>query len=171
MTERITAVFDSYHQAEMAVNELRRLGLQDSHISLVGRHDESYPGYAEHHHDTGAGAGTGLLAGAGVGALFGLAAAFIPGVGPFVTAGFLAHTLGAAAGGAVAGAVVGGTSGLVAGALANAGLEEHEAHYYGERIEEGGVLVVVDVPENYISLAEVHDLLARCGGHTAAMAV
>jgi hypothetical protein len=48
-----------------------------------------------------------LLAGAGVGALFGLAAALIPGAGPFIAAGTLASALGsAAAGGAVAGAIV-----------------------------------------------------------------
>ena len=56
----------------------------------------------------------------GVGALFGIAAALIPGVGPFITAGtLLATTLGAVGGGAVAGAVVGGTTGLIASALAN----------------------------------------------------
>jgi hypothetical protein len=73
-----------------------------------------------------------------------LAAALIPGVGPIITAGVLASSLGAVAGGAVAGAVVGGTAGTLAGAFAQAGYEKDEAEYYGDAVQKGGYLVAVD---------------------------
>jgi len=104
-----------------------------------------------------------LLAGAGAGALFGLAAALIPGVGPFITAGWLASSLGVAAGGAAAGAIVGGTTGAIAGAFANAGYTKEEADYYGGAVEGGKVLVAVDTREGYAA-DQVRSLLVQHGG-------
>jgi hypothetical protein len=106
----------------------------------------------------------------GVGALFGIAAALIPGVGPFITAGTLLTTaLGAVGGGAVAGAVVGGTTGLIASALARAGYDESEANYYGSAIEQGGTLVTVDTGD--LNSAAVRQILAQHGGRSAAGAL
>ena len=106
-------------------------------------------------------------AGAGVGALFGLAALAIPGVGPFITAGFLTHALGAAGGALVAGAVVGGTSGAVAGAFAKAGYTEHEAKYYGDAIERGGIVVAVDTNNYTQNTDEIRRTLSEYGGRYA----
>jgi len=143
----------------MAVQELRGLGVKDTEISYVSRHstDEGHP--------VAAGAGKGLLTGAGVGALFGLAAVAIPGVGPFITAGWLASALGITGGAAAAGAVVGGTSGALAGALSSAGYVKEEAAYYGEAVERGGILVTVHDKEDY-SATEIRDVLRRHGGHS-----
>ncbi len=169
---RITAVFDSQAHAEQAVSALRQMGITDNNLSIVARHGDnaemSGGGSASHGDDSASGAGKGLLAGAGVGALFGLAAALIPGVGPFITAGALATSLGATAGGAAAGAIVGGTTGAVAGALANAGYDEHEAHYYGSAVEQGGVFVAVDTDNSLVSADQVRAVLAQHGGRSAA---
>lgn len=166
---RVTAVFESQPQAEQAVSALRGLGISDANLSFVSRHNTGATGTA---HSDGAdaaeGAGTGLLAGAGVGALFGLAAALIPGVGPFITAGWLATALGTAAGGAAAGAIVGGTTGAVAGALARAGYSHDEAEYYGSAVESGRVLVAVDGHGN-VSDDQVRALLTQYGGNTHAV--
>lgn len=159
--ERVTAVFQSEAQAEEAVSDLRSMGVSDAHLSFVSRHNEAGKDKAT---EVAEGAGTGLLAGAGVGALFGLAAAAIPGVGPFITAGWLATALGTTAGGAAAGAIVGGTSGAVAGALANAGYSHDEAEYYGEAVERGNVLVAVDTSSDYVA-EQVESTLARHGGN------
>lgn len=168
---RVTAIFDSQTQAEQAVQALRQNGIRDADLSIIARHGEdaqvSGGGSAAHGDDSASGATKGLLAGAGVGALFGLAAALIPGVGPFITAGALATSLGAAGGGAAAGAIVGGTTGAVAGALANAGYDEHEAHYYGNEIERGGVFVAVDTDNSGISNDQVRAVLAQYGGRFA----
>lgn len=171
---RVTAVFDNQAQAEQAIVALRQMGVQDSHLSIVAQHGNdaamSGAGSAVAHdegHDVASGAGKGLLAGASVGVLFGLAAALIPGVGPFITAGALATTLGAVGGGAAAGAIVGGTTGAVAGALANAGYNEHEANYYGNAVESGGVFVAVDTDGTSYSGDQIRATLAQYGGRAA----
>ena len=167
---RITAVFNNQQQAEQAVGALRGMGIADTNLSFVSRHGGTTDGAGAHSDadDAAKGAGTGLLAGAGVGALFGLAAALIPGVGPFITAGYLATALGTAAGGAAAGAIVGGTTGAVAGALARAGYSEHEAKYYGDAVESGHVLVAVDAHGD-VSDEQVRATLSQYGGNTHAM--
>ena len=144
MTNRMTVLFDDRAHAEAAVNELMKLGVDHSKMSIIARQDNGGVAAHDEHHD-GASVPTGTVAGAGVGALFGIAAALIPGVGPFITAGtLLATTLGAVGGGAVAGAVVGGTTGLIATALAKSGYDEHESAYYGEAVEGGSTLVAID---------------------------
>ncbi len=72
----------------------------------------------------------------------------IPGVGPFITAGALASSLGAVAGGAVAGAVVGGTAGSLAGAFSQAGYEKDEADFYGQAVHQGNFMVAVDAADS-----------------------
>lgn len=165
--ERVTAVFSDRASAERAVADLRAMGIADAHLSFVSRHDAEGSGAAAAAADdageTAEGAGKGLLAGAGVGAIFGLAAAMIPGVGPFITAGWLASALGTAAGGAAAGAIVGGTSGAIAGAFANAGYSKDEADYYGGAVERGDVLVAVDTREGYAA-DQVRSILIQHGG-------
>ncbi|HSA57938.1 MAG TPA: hypothetical protein VLE53_19650, partial [Gemmatimonadaceae bacterium] len=108
--------------------------------------------------------GKGAAAGAGLGALFGLAALAIPGIGPFVTAGVLASALGATAGTVAAGAVVGGASGALAGAFAKAGYSKEEAEFYGPAVERGNILVAVDADDGTEDRARA--ILTRAGGHT-----
>ena len=110
--ERVTAVFTDRASAESAVAALRARGIADAHLPFVSRDA------AEN-------------SGAGAGALFGLAAALIPGVGPFITAGWLSALGSAVAGGVAAGALVGGTSGAIACAFANAGYSHDEANGIG----------------------------------------
>ncbi|PYE54199.1 YsnF/AvaK domain-containing protein [Deinococcus yavapaiensis] len=167
-SNRITAVFSGHQEAESAVAELRRMGVRDDRISILARDGSTgtvASGTSDRPHDEANGAGKGLLAGAGVGALFGLAAAAIPGIGPFITAGTLLSGLGAGLGGAVAGAVVGGAAGSLAGTLAQAGYTEKEAGYYGERVENGAVLVAVDTSGTGNDQA-IRDALLRHGGST-----
>jgi hypothetical protein len=170
MTNRVSAVFDNHAQAEQAVLALRQMGVRDEQLSIVSRHEGDLQasgggGVAtEHHSNRGDNVGRGALTGATVGALFGLAALAIPGVGPFITAGFLAEALGVAGGAAAAGAIVGGTSGAVAGAFSKAGYSEEEARYYGGAVEQGGVFVAVNTMGGAISDAQVRDVLTRHGG-------
>jgi hypothetical protein len=163
---RVTAVFDDQAHAEQAIAALRRINIPDAHLSVVTRRPGDVEVEGKHGDSAGARVGKGALAGAGIGAIFGLAAALIPGVGPFITAGALATTLGATGGAAAAGAIVGGTSGAIAGALSRAGYSHEEAEYYGPAVERGAVLVAVDthnVPES-----EVRAVLAAHGGRTYA---
>lgn len=158
--ERITAVFENMNAAEAAVRDLRREGVADDQLSIVTRHPE-----AEKHEGKGEAAAKGAGIGAGAGAVLGIAAAFIPGVGPFITAGVLTSWLGTVAGGAAAGAAVGGVSGAVAAGLEKAGYEKEEARYYGEQVEQGNVLIAVDARDESHA-EEFLATMARHGGHT-----
>ena len=165
MLNRITAIFDSQQHAEQAVADLRTMGVNDANLSFVSRHNDGASGGGHDGHSAGDDAAKGLAAGAGVGALFGIAAALIPGVGPFITAGtLLTSALGAVGGGAAAGALVGGTTGAIAGALSHAGYDENEAGYYGSAVESGGVLVAVDTTGSSLSTDQVRSVLAQHGG-------
>lgn len=173
MIERISAVFDTEMEAERAINDLRDNGITDEQLSIIAKHkgDTKSRGEGamaseakEEAGDMASRTGKGLLAGAGVGALFGLAAAFIPGVGPFITAGWLATTLGATAGGAVSGAIVGGTAGALAGALAKAGYSHEEANAYCEAIERGSVFVAIDTRNSALSVEQIKSILVDEGG-------
>lgn len=167
---RVTAVFDNFAQAEQAVQALRQMGVRDDHLSVVSQHNAgggqaaaATSTHAAHDDHSGSNATKGLIAGASVGSLFGIAAALIPGVGPFITAGTLLTTaLGAVGGGAVAGALVGGTTGLVAGALAKSGYDEHEAHYYGSAVEQGGILLAVNAVDG-LSTDQIRATLSQYG--------
>lgn len=165
---RVTAIFDSQREAEQAIEALRRIEVPDAHLSVVTRRLDDVE--VEHKHQHGDSAPTrvakGMVAGAGVGALFGLAALAIPGIGPFITAGALASTLGATGGAAAAGAIVGGTSGAIGAALVRAGYTHDEAEYYGSAVERGGILVAVDTQD--VSEREVRSMLSQFGGRSYA---
>ena len=162
---RVTAIFDDRSQAERAITDLRQYGIPDANLSVVSRRQEDVEvarGGDVDKSDTGERVGKGAAAGAGLGALFGLAALAIPGVGPFVTAGVLASALGATAGTVAAGAVVGGASGALAGALAKAGYSKDEAEYFGPAVEQGNILLAVDADDG--TEDRVRSILTRAGG-------
>src|SRR4051794_14503220 len=174
---RVMAVFDSRQDAEKAIDWLRSHGASNDSISVIARRPDETGAIVDRTgaqrvdedagSDAARGAATGLAAGATVGALFGLAAAAIPGIGPFITAGALTHALGVTGGAAAAGAIVGGTSGLVAGALSKWGLDQADADYYGGEVERGGVFVAVDLDGTSLTRAEVEDAFRRYNGRFA----
>ncbi len=91
------------------------------------------------------GAGFGLV----IGALTGIGAMFIPGVGPVIAAGPLVAALFGAGVGAAAGAATGG----IVAALVHTGVTEPDAHYYAEGVRRGGTLVVITADENWVDTA------------------
>jgi hypothetical protein len=177
MTNRVTAVFQSRRDAEQAVDWLRSKGVPNDNISVLAQHSADTAAVAERTgaervdddpgSDMARGAGTGLAAGAGVGLLFGLAAAAIPGVGPFITAGALVNALGVTGGAAAAGAIVGGTSGAIAGALSKWGLDQADANYYGSEVERGGVFVAADLDGTALTRADAEQAFRSFNGRFA----
>ena len=160
---RVTAVFDDQSQAELAVTELRRLGVTDTDLSFVAPSEGDAVAAGASTDSAGKRAAKGAAAGAGAGLLFGLAALAIPGVGPFISAGVLASALGTTGGALAAGAIVGGTSGAIAAGLSRAGYSREESEFYGPAVERGGVLVAVET-EGVASPDETREVLARHGG-------
>ena len=168
----ISAVFDSHSEAEAAARDLRQAGVPDSALSVIARRQEESGDYgdADTHEaaEKGEGALKGAIGGAGVGALLGIAALAIPGVGPLAAAGAIASGAipEAVAIGAGAGALTGGLTGL----LTKHGVSDEDAGYYEERINSGGVFLSVDASAAGISPDEARDILYRNGGHSASRA-
>ncbi len=165
----VSAVFDSRSEAEMAVTELRKAGVNDSAISVIAQEDgknTTSDGSGEET-DTG-GLIAGTLAGAGVGTLLGIAALAIPGVGPFVAAGAIASS--AIPGAALTGAAIGAVGGGLTKLLTDHGVGDDDANYYEERINNGSVFVSVDTSDAIMSSDIASQILSRNGGHNAASA-
>jgi len=157
---RVSAVFDDRNDAKRAVNRLREIGVDETHISILSRSERDTATVAST---------TGAAAGAGAGMLFGLTAAAIPGIGSFITAGALAQALGATGGAAVAGATVGGTAGALSAVLAKWGLDKADADYFGREVERGSTFVAVDLVDGAINRREVEEVFRRFNGRFAAL--
>ena len=150
MTQTLTALYDTYPQAEAAVRRLEAAGLSHDDISIAAnRSGAGGPADGERRDDgaagadAGIGAGLGAIIGGGGGLLAGLGLIAIPGVGPVIAAGWLVSTVVGAAAGIVAGGVVGG----LVGGLTDAGVPEAHAHIYAEGVRRGGALVTARVDD------------------------
>ncbi len=168
----ISAVFDDRAEAERAARELRSAGVPDSALSVIARREGAEGDFGDADttdvDDKGGGMVKGALIGGGAGALLGLAALAIPGVGPFAAAGAIAGAAvpEAAAIGAGAGAIAGGLTGL----LTEHGVDEEDARYYEDRINSGGIFLSVDTREANMDAEGLREILWRNGGHSASRA-
>jgi hypothetical protein len=156
MTTTITRLFNTYADAQAAINRLEAAGVKHGDISVLASNSEGWykdngTGKAETFPDrdldgkddraeaAGTGAGIGAVAGGALGALTGLGLMAIPGVGPIVAAGWLVATLTGAAAGAATGGVV--------GALTQMGVNSDEADVYAEGLRRGGAVVSARVAD------------------------
>jgi hypothetical protein len=71
----------------------------------------------------------------------------VPGIGPFVAAGTLASTLGAAGLGAAGGGVLGGAAGAIFGAADDDELGDEVSGFYREETTQGRALLSLDVDD------------------------
>ena len=106
MTRTVSRLYDSYAQAQGAVEALEQAGFTSSEVSLVSRYRDEET-LADDASGTTTGAAAGALVGGGGGLLAALGLIAIPGIGPLVAAGVLATTLVGAAGGSVVGGLIG----------------------------------------------------------------
>lgn len=173
----VVGLFESRMEAERAVSDLYARGYDDTNIGYVDRSIEEGTDYegVDHENDddtgtmgeeTAKGAGGGAVGGAAVGTGAGLLASagmlIVPGIGPFLAAGTLATTLGAAAAGAVGGAVVGGATGAIFGAAEGNDNYDHDTStQYREGVARGGSLVSVEVADG--GELEASDALRAAG--------
>jgi hypothetical protein len=150
MDKTIVGVFDNREHAEMAINDLREMGVEQSDISYV-YNSEGTTVTEEGGTHVGEGAAEGAGTGAVIGGIAGLvvAAGALPGLGALFVAGPIATALGltGAAATTAAGALTGAAAGGIIGALAGLGVTEEEAQIYEEKIKLGGILVTVKTSE------------------------
>ena len=163
MAKNVTALFKDRPAAEAAVTALTDRGFMKDDISVLmsattqGREF----GIAESS-KAPEGAVTGAALGGALGAvLAGLAAVgaiMVPGLGLVAAGPILAALAGAGAGGA-AGGLIGG--------LVGAGIPEHEAKLYSEKIEGGEILLGVRTHDDMDSVAK--EILVNAGGEAVTM--
>jgi hypothetical protein len=150
MKRTLVALYDDFAVAQDVGEDLVEAGYKKEDISVIA--NDTSGEYAKRYNieptedvSAGEGAGFGLV----VGALVGLGAMIIPGIGPVIAAGPLASALIGAGVGAVAGAVTGG----IVGGLVNMGVPEEDAHYYAEGVRRGGTLVIATVEDSWLETA------------------
>jgi hypothetical protein len=167
-TQTISAVFDSYDEAERAISELRRAGVRENALSVIAQRDgkmtETSDGHTTEHDEHGS-IIRGLIGGGALGAGLGVAALAIPGVGPLAAVGAIAASAVPEAIGI--GAAVGAAAGGLNEALHKHGVSKEDADYYGERLKQGGIFVSVDTRDAGITREAAEDALYRNGGHSA----
>lgn len=161
MNESTTiGVFTDTDHAEMAIKELRALGIHDADISYVYSSESKTKIEDASGKAVGDGAAQGAGAGAIIGGLAGLAVAngILPGLGTLFVAGPLAAALGltGAAATTAAGAMTGAAAGGLVGALAGWGVGESEAKVYEERVKLGSVLVAAK-SDNSMAVKEIFE--------------
>lgn len=166
---KASAIFDTHAEAERAVSELRALGLSDNDLSVIAHHGGTTTTRSgdgeitdEHHRNIL----RGILGGGALGAGLGVAALAIPGVGALAAAGAIAATAVPEAVGI--GAAVGAIGGTLNEALTKHGVTKEDASYYGDRMKDGAVLVVVE--DTGVDTQRVREVLYRNGGHNSSQA-
>lgn len=160
----ISAVFKQEEQLDGAIRRLIERGVQQDHISVMGKNFQSNTRIAGFITKKDVILG-GLRNGAIFGSLFGsflslltgIGVLFIPFVGTVVAAGPLTAVLLGAASGAIAGSA---GAGLVS-ALVAAGMPEEKAAIYQTRVEAGEFLVIAEVPAD--KSGEIQLLLESAG--------
>jgi len=155
----ITALFDDLTTAQAALSDLVNAGVKRDDISLVaadatGDYTRRINSGDIADEDVKGGEGAGF--GAVVGALVGLGAMAIPGIGPIIAAGPIAAALIGAGVGAAAGAVTGG----VTASLVDMGIDTETATYYEEGLRRGGTLVIANIDD-----AQVDKVISTLNSH------
>ena len=158
-SKTVVGVFQDRAQAERAIEELKRAGVQDDQIGFAVRasNTEGIAPTGDAVSKTVPGAVAGTAAGAGVGGLIGAAAALlVPGLGPVVAGGILGATLASATAGAVGGGLLGALKGM--------GIPEEDVRHYQQEFDAGRTLVTVKTTGNQ---QQVMDILRRNGAQNA----
>lgn len=168
----VIGVFDTPDQGHRAVEDLRRAGFADSHITMVMHHEDNtvevtnmdaakaaqVTGENKAGEGAAIGAAAGGVSGGAIALGIGLLPGLIPGLGPVLSMGALAATVFGV------GAAIGATGGGIIGALIGADVPEEEARFYEKELKMGRVLVGVRTEDG---ADEARVILDRCGGYHA----
>jgi hypothetical protein len=153
--QTLVALYHNMSDAQSALDELVRSGIDRTKISLVANNTTGeYTDYVNSTYNTedavtaADGAAFGAASGGIIGALVGLGALAIPGIGPVIAAGPLVAALAGGAVGVLAGAPTGG---IVAGLVKTHHIDAEDAEMYAEGIRRGDTLVTVQVDDADVS--------------------
>src|ERR1019366_5944975 len=138
----VAAIYDTHEQAEHAVKELQKAGVDMKSLSIVGRNthtDEHVIGYYTAGDRMKYWGGVGAFWGGFWGLLFGSGLFFIPGLGPILAAGPIVAWIVAGLEGAV---IVGGVSAIGAG-LVSIGIPKDSVIKYEAALMTDKFLLIV----------------------------
>jgi hypothetical protein len=140
MKKAVIGIADTRERADQLLRLLHEGGFRFEDVSLLCPDKHGNFEVAHEHHTKApegavAGVSAGGLVGGTLGALVGIGAIVVPGLGPLIAAGPII----AALSGAAAGAAVGG----VTGALVGMGIPEIEAKAYEGKLRTGNILLAV----------------------------
>ena len=141
-TNSVVAIFESHAQAENAIRELQKDGVDMKRLSIVGKDyhtEEHVVGYYTAGDRMAYWGKLGAWWGGFWGMLFGSAFFWVPGVGPLLVAGPLVMCIVSALEGAV---VTGGLTALGAG-LYSIGIPKNSVMQYETEVKNGKLLLVV----------------------------
>jgi len=162
--QTLVALYHNFDDAQNAVDELVRSGVDRTKISLVANNATGeYNDYINSVYDdeedavtAEQGAAFGAASGGIIGALAGLGGLAIPGIGPVIAAGPLIAALTGGAVGVLAGAPTGG---LVAGLMRTHYMDTEDAEVYAEGVRRGETLLTVQVDDS--SVSRTRDMLNK----------
>jgi hypothetical protein len=141
-------IFNSHHEAVMALKMLESEGISLKKVSLMGKAEIVDDEVKIQHHDPL------VKAPVGIGVATGLVLGLLTGIGVFAIPG-LGFLYGA---GAVVGALGGFDFGLITGGVvsvfATLGMKEEDAVMYHEHVKEGKFLLIVNGTEEEINTAK-----------------
>jgi uncharacterized membrane protein len=153
---RAIGVFSSRQDAEMALQELRDAGFNMDRVSIIARDAKGKDQISDadmnpKEEQVKGGAGAGAVAGSATGGLLGLIGGLgvlaIPGVGPAAEVGIvLANTL--------LGSGIGAAGGGLVGALIGWGVPEDRAQYYGDCLNQGDYVLILEGSSEDVRTAE-----------------
>jgi hypothetical protein len=146
MTKIVSALFDHYYQAERAADALAEAGFARDTITVIVREESHAANKPEVTvvNDEDVKGDEGAAFGTVTGAVIGLGAMLIPGIGPVIAGGPLVAAL---IGGGI-GAIAGGITGGITASLVKLGVDEEAAEYYAEGLKRGGTMVSVTADES-----------------------
>jgi hypothetical protein len=158
MAHLVTALFESRAVAETAVDRLIDAGFARDDISVLmsdATRGREFVVAAESKAPEGAATGGALggVLGAIAAGLIAVGVIAAPGIGLVAAGPIIAALAGAGAGGAAGGLI---------GALVGAGIPEHEAKFFSERLTEGGILVGVYTHDDRVAAAK--EVIVASGG-------
>lgn len=152
-TGAVVAVYDTHKEAEQAVRELEKSGVDMQKLSIVGKDyytEEEVVGYYTTGERMKAWGKTGAFWGGLWGLLFGSAFFLIPGIGPLLAAGPIVGWII----GALEGAVVVGGLGAIGAGLYSIGISEEDAIEYETQIKAGKYVVIAHGSTDEVSGAK-----------------
>lgn len=170
MLKTVVGLFDTVQGAQNTVNDLVAAGIARGEINIITQDTRSGgmrtsaadaplqematdAERVEKGEAISTDAVAGALFGGFGGALIGVLALAIPGLGPLVAAGPIAAAL--------AGMTAGAAGGAVIGALETSGITHDDAHVYAEALKRGGTLLAVHVEDAQVE--RVRDMLDSHG--------